>query len=234
VRVEPLADEYTLRNLDWVEGNLKKVHAATNGRVAYVYLPDTGRTGHAYFKRYFYSQLDKEAIILDDRFNTGGAWGDYYLDHLRRPFSSYWAMRYGADLRSPSAAIHGPKVMLINEPAGSGGDGLAWMFRQSKLGPLIGKRTWGGEVGTLGYPKLMDDGTVTAPNFALWSPKGGWVVENTGVPPDIEVEQSPAEVLAGRDPQLNKAIEVIMKELKKKPPAKPERPPYPVRVRTPS
>jgi tricorn protease len=186
--VEPITNEYALRNIDWIEGNRKKVHEATNGRVAYVYLPDTGSTGHAYFKRFFYSQLDKEAIILDERFNTGGAWGDYYLDHLRRPFSSYWAMRYGSDLRSPSAAILGPKVMLINETAGSGGDGLPWMFRQSKLGPLVGKRTWGGEVGTLGFPKLMDGGTVTAPNFALWSPDGGWVVENEGVPPDIEVE----------------------------------------------
>jgi tricorn protease len=233
VTVEPLSDEHALRTLDWVEGNMKKVHDATKGRVAYVYIPDTGKTGHAYFKRYFYSQLDKEAVILDERFNTGGSWGDYYLDHLRRPFSSYWAMRYGTDLRSPSAAILGPKVMLINEPAGSGGDGLAFMFRQSKFGLLIGKRTWGGEVGTLGFPRLMDGGTVTAPNFALWSPEGGWVVENEGVPPDIEVEQSPAAVRAGRDPQLEKAIETIMKELERNSPATPVRPRYPVRVRKP-
>jgi tricorn protease len=231
VTVEPLADENELRTLDWVEGNRKKVHAATNGRVAYVYIPDTGKTGHAYFKRYFYSQLDKEAVILDERFNTGGAWGDYYLDHLRKPFSSFWAMRYGADLRSPSATILGPRVMLINEPAGSGGDGLAFMFRQSKLGRLIGKRTWGGEVGTLGFPRLIDGGTVTAPNFALWAPDAGWVVENEGVPPDIEVEQTPAAVVAGRDPQLEKAIEVILKELEKNPPRKGRRPPYPVRVK---
>jgi tricorn protease len=231
VTVEPIADENGLRTLDWVEGNRRKVHEATNGRVAYVYIPDTGRTGHAYFKRYFYSQLDKEAVILDERYNSGGTWGDYYLAHLRRPFSSYWAMRYGRDLRSPSAAILGPKVMLINEPAGSGGDGLPFMFRQGKFGPLIGKRTWGGEVGTLGFPTLMDGGQVTAPNFALWSPDGGWVVENEGVPPDIEVEQTPAEVLAGRDPQLEKAIEVIIKKLERNPPPAPHRPPYPVRVR---
>jgi tricorn protease len=231
VTVEPLANENALRTLDWVEGNRKKVHAATNGRVAYVYIPDTGETGHAYFKRYFYSQLDREAIILDERFNTGGAWGDYYLDHLRRPFSSFWAMRYGADLRSPSAAIFGPRVMLINEPAGSGGDGMAFMFRQSKLGRLIGKRTWGGEVGTLDFPRLMDGGMVTAPNFALWVPDGGWVVENEGVPPDVEVEQTPAAVIAGRDPQLEMAIEVILKELEKTPPRNARRPPYPVRVK---
>jgi tricorn protease len=229
-----LADELTLRHLDWVEGNRKKVDQATGGRVAYVYLPDTGSRGHAYFKRYFYAQLDRDAIILDERGNSGGAWGDYYLDHLRRPFSSYWARRHGADFRSPSAAIHGPKVMLIDEQAGSGGDGLPWMFRQSKLGPLVGKRTWGGEVGTSSFPVMLDGGRVTAPNFALWSPEGGWVVENEGVPPDVEVEQWPADVAAGRDPQLEKAIAIVLQELEKHPPAKVQRPPFPVRARKPS
>jgi tricorn protease len=233
VTVEPLATmeaELSLRSVDWVEGNRRKVEQATGGRVAYVYLPDTGDQGYAYFTRYFYAQLDKDAVILDERYNGGGKWADYYLDPLRRPFSSYWAMRYGADFRSPSAAIHGPKVMLINEQSGSGGDGLPWMFRQSKLGPLVGKRTWGGEVGSLGYPELMDGGAVTAPNFALWSPEGGWVIENEGVAPDVEVENWPADLQAGRDPQLEKAIEIVLEELKKNPPARPRRPPYPVRV----
>lgn len=234
VTVEPLAtmeEELKLRNLDWVEGNRRKVEQATGGRVAYVYLPNTGDLGYAYFTRYFYSQLDKDSVILDERYNGGGAWADYYLDPLRRPFSSYWAMRYGADFRSPSAAIHGPKVMLINEQSGSGGDGLPFMFRQSKLGPLVGTRTWGGEVGILGYPELMDGGGVTAPSFAFWSPEDGWVIENEGVAPDVEVENWPADLAAGRDPQLEKAIEIVLDELKKNPPVRPQRPPYPVRVK---
>lgn len=237
VTVEPLAawdDERSLRLLDWVEANRKKVDQATGGRVAYIYLPNTGSRGLSYFKRYFYAQLDKDAVILDERYNSGGAWTDAYLDPLRRPFSSYWAMRHGADFRSPSAAILGPKVMLINELAGSGGDGLPWQFRQSKLGPLVGKRTLGGEVGTLDYPVLMDGGYVTAPDFALWSPEEGWVIENVGVPPDIEVDLWPADAYAGRDPQLEKAIEIILQELERNPPARPERPPYPIRVQGPS
>ncbi len=232
VSVVPIASESALRNRDWVEGNLRKVDQATGGRVAYVYVPNTTTLGHEYFKRYFYPQSYKEAIIVDERFNGGGQVADYYIDHLRRPFISYWAMRYGADLKTPGASIQGPKVMIIDETAGSGGDLLPWMFRKLGLGKLIGKRTWGGLVGTLGFPVLMDGGMVTAPNLAIWAPDGGWVVENEGVPPDIEVEQTPAEVIAGRDPQLEKAIEVVLEELKRNPPAQPKRPPYPVRVRT--
>ena len=122
--------------------------------------------------------------------------------------------------------------MIIDETAGSGGDLLPWMFRKFKLGPLVGKRTWGGLVGILGFPVLMDGGAITAPNLAIWTAEDGWVVENEGVPPDIEVEQTPADVIAGRDPQLEKAIEVVMAELKKKPPAKTTRPAYPVRGKT--
>jgi tricorn protease len=133
VTVEPLATEANLRNLAWVEGNLKKVQQATGGRVAYVYVPNTAQPGHAYFKRYFFPQADKEAIIIDERFNGGGQVADYYIDHLRRPLTSYWATRYGEDFKTPGAAIHGPKVMLIDETAGSGGDLLPWMFRKEKL-----------------------------------------------------------------------------------------------------
>ncbi len=229
VSVVPVRNESALRNRDWVEGNLKKVDETTNGRVAYVYVPNTTTLGHTYFKRYFFPQAHKEAIIVDERFNGGGQVADYYIDHLRRPFMCYWATRYGTDIRTPSAAILGPKVMLIDETAGSGGDLLPWMFRKLKLGKLIGKRTWGGLVGILGFPVLMDGGRVTAPNLAIWT-EDGWVVENVGVPPDIEVEQLPAEVIAGRDPQLEKAIEIVMDELEKNPIKKLTRPPFPVRV----
>ncbi len=230
LKVVPISNESSLRNRDWVEGNIKKVNEATDGRVAYVYVPNTSTLGHTYFKRYFFPQTHKDAIIIDERFNGGGSVADYYIDHLRRPFICYWNMRYGKDLVTPSAAIFGPKVMIINETAGSGGDLLPWMFRKLKMGKLIGKRTWGGLVGILGFPTLMDGGYITAPNLAIWT-EDGFVVENVGVPPDIEVEQTPAKVIAGHDPQLEKAIEVVMEELKKNPPKKPERPPYPVRVR---
>jgi tricorn protease len=231
VKAVPIASEAALRNRDWVEGNIKKVDQATGGRVAYVYVPNTSTQGHAYFKRYFYPQSYKDAVIIDERFNGGGLIADYYIDHLRKPVISYWNMRYGADLKTPGASIQGPKVMIIDETAGSGGDLLPWMFRKFKIGPLVGKRTWGGLVGTLGFPVLMDGGSVSAPNLAIWTPEEGWTVENVGVPPDIEVEQTPADVVAGRDPQLEKAIQVIMDELKKNPPQEPKRPPYPVRIR---
>jgi tricorn protease len=232
VQVVPIANEAALRNRDWVEGNLKKVDAATGGRVAYVYVPNTAGAGHTYFKRYFYPQVNKHAVIVDERFNGGGSVADYYIDILRRPFIAHWAMRYGADLKTPFASIQGPMAMIIDETAGSGGDLLPWMFRKFKMGPLIGQRTWGGLVGILGFPVLMDGGGITAPNLAIWTPEEGWVVENEGVPPDIEVEQTPADVIAGRDPQLEKAIEVVLAELAKNPPTKVTRPPYPVRGKT--
>jgi tricorn protease len=231
VTVEPLASEAALRNRDWVEGNIQKVQRATGGRVAYVYVPNTAGLGHAYFKRYFFPQVDKEAIIVDERFNGGGQIADYYIDHLRRPFTAMWATRYGEDIKTPGGAIFGPKVMLIDETAGSGGDLLPWMFHKYHLGPLVGKRTWGGLVGILGFPTLMDGGAVTAPNLAFWTPEEGFGVENVGVPPDVEVEQLPAEVIAGHDPQLERAIALVLEELKQHPPKAMKRPAYPTRAR---
>ena len=231
VSVEPLGSELALRNRNWLEENQRKVDKATGGKVGYVYVPDTAAQGIAYFKRYFFPQIDKEALIIDERFNSGGQIADYYIDLLRRPFMSYWAPRYGADWRTPSAAVHGPKVMLIDEGAGSGGDMLPWMFRKFKVGPLVGKRTWGGLVGISGYPVLMDGGTVTAPSFAIWTPEDGFTVENEGVPPDYDVDMWPKDLIAGKDPQLDKAIELALKALKETPWREDKRPPFPVRAK---
>jgi tricorn protease len=199
--------------------------------VAYVYVPNTAEEGHEYFKRYFFPQADRQAIIIDERYNGGGSIADYYIDILRRPYVAHWATRYGDDLATPQGAIRGPKVMIIDENAGSGGDLLPWMFRKYGLGKLVGRPTWGGLVGILGFPPLMDGGFVTAPNIAIWTEDEGFTVENVGVPPDIEVEQWPAEVIQGRDPQLEKALEVVLQELEAKPPRAPKKPPFPVRVR---
>jgi tricorn protease len=231
VKVVPIESEQALRNRDWVEGNIRTVTAATDGRVAYVYVPDTAERGHVYFKRYFFPQSDREAVIVDERHNGGGSIADYYIDILRRPYVSHWAMRYGEDLSAPRGAVLGPEVMLIDETAGSGGDLLPWMFRKFGLGKLVGRPTWGGLVGILGFPELMDGGFVTAPNIAIWTEDEGFTVENVGVPPDIEVEQLPAEVEAGRDPQLEKAIEVVLDELRRAPRREAQRPQFPVRAR---
>ncbi len=230
-KVTPIETEWALRNRDWIEGNIKKVDEATNGQVAYVYVPNTAyQEGQEYFKRYFFPQANKKALIIDERFNGGGQLADYYIDLLKRPHQASWSFRYGEDLKSPSASIQGPKVMLINEMAGSGGDFLPWIFRKLDMGTIIGKRIWGGLVGVLGYPEFIDGGSVTAPNVAFYT-EDGYRVENEGVAPDIEVEQTPKEVIAGNDPQLQKAIEVVMQQLKENPPKEVKRPPYPVKIK---
>ena len=229
VTVVPIRNEGALRNRAWVEGNLQRVTEATDGRVAYVHVPDTGGNGHTYFKRYFFPQAQREAIIVDERYNGGGLIADYYIDLLRRPFYSHWATRYGADLPTPLGAIRGPKLLLIDETAGSGGDMFPWLFRKFDIGPIIGKRTWGGLVGILGFPPLMDGGFVTAPNVAIWT-EDGFIVENVGVPPDYDVEQTPAEVIAGGDPQLDRAIEMALEMLEANPIETPERPAFPTRA----
>jgi tricorn protease len=198
-----------------------------------VYVPNTAGAGYESFKRYFYPQAHKAAIIVDERFNGGGSLADYYVDILARKPMSWWAMRYGEDLRTPVAAIDGPKTVLIDETAGSGGDYFPWMFKKMGLGPLIGQRTWGGLVGILGFPPLMDGGMVTAPNLAIWTPDGGFIVENEGVAPDIAVEQTPKDVIAGRDPQLERAIEYIKAELAKNPPKAVKRPAFRDKTRAP-
>ncbi|WP_207492529.1 S41 family peptidase [Aridibaculum aurantiacum] len=230
VKVVPVANEVALRNRDWVEGNMRKVTEATNGQVAYVYVPNTTAEGHEYFKRYFFPQANRAGIIVDERFNGGGQLADYYIDLLKRPAQSYWKYRHGKDQKAPNASIQGPKVMIIDETAGSGGDYLPYLFRQAKLGTLVGKTTWGGLVGILGYPEFIDGGEVTAPNLAFFD-ENGFGIENVGTPPDVEVEQWPSQVIKGQDPQLEKAIQIVMEELKKNPPKKAPSPKFPVRVR---
>jgi tricorn protease len=227
VTVVPVTSEGGLRNLAWIEGNRRKVAEMSGGKLAYVWLPDTAQGGYTNFNRYFFAQLDKEGAVIDERFNGGGHGADYIIDYLKKPLNSYWAVRDGEDWRQPFGTMPGPKVMIVNEYAGSGGDYLPWMFRRHGLGPLIGKRTWGGLVGIGGYPQLIDGGSVTAPHFAFYSPEGQWEVENHGVAPDIEVEMDPKAWREGRDPQLEKAVEVVLTALKKNPPKATKRPPYP-------
>jgi len=229
VTVIPVDNEAALRNYAWIEGNRRKVDELTGGRVAYVYLPDTYAGGYTNFNRYYFAQVGKEAAIIDERYNGGGDIADYIIDYLRRPLLSYWTMREGKDITTPIEAIFGPKVMIINEMAGSGGDALPWMFRKTGIGPLVGKRTWGGLVGHYTNPRdLLDDGFAGTPNLAFYNTNGSWDVENHGVPPDVEVEYDPQAVRAGHDPQLEKAVEVVMDLLKKNPPPPaPQHPPFP-------
>ena len=228
VTVVPVGDENGLRNLAWIESNRRKVDQMTSGRVAYVYLPNTANAGYENFNRYYFAQVGREGAVIDERFNGGGQVAEYIVDYLNRPLLSYWTTRYGENFTTPQNAIFGPKVMIVNEYAGSGGDALPWMFRKAKVGPLVGRRTWGGLVGIFGVPPLIDGGAVTAPNLAFWNPFAKeWEVENRGVAPDFDVELDPAAAKAGRDPQLEKAVELVMTDLKKKPLPKFDRPAYP-------
>lgn len=227
VTVVPIESEYNLRRRAWIENNRRKVDEMTGGRVAYVYLPNTAEAGYTYFNRYYFSQIDKQAAVIDERFNTGGDIADYIIDYLRRPLMSLMMTRDGRDQSSPLGSIYGPKVMVINEMSGSGGDALPWYFRKAGIGPLIGKRTWGGLVGIYDYPELMDGGHVTAPRIAIYGLKGQWEVENHGIPPDYNVEMDPQAWRNGHDPQLEKAVQVVLQELEQHPQPHYARPPYP-------
>jgi tricorn protease len=227
VTVIPVESEVALRNMAWVEDNRRKVDKLSGGRVAYLYLPDTSVGGYRNFNRYFFAQVGKEAAVVDERFNGGGSAADYIIDYLRRPLLNYWATREGKDFTTPLGSIFGPKVMIINEFAGSGGDAMPWYFRKAKIGPLVGKRTWGGLVGIYDYPQLIDGGFITAPRLAFWNPEGAWDVENHGVAPDIQVELDPKAVREGHDPQLEKAVQVVLEELKKHPLPHHKKPVYP-------
>src|SRR5215470_7574679 len=227
VTVVPIQNEIGLRNLAWIEENRRKVDQMSDGKLAYIYLPDTAGGGYTYFNRYYFSQLDRQGAVVDERYNSGGQAADYVVDYLKKPLMSYWAVRDGDDWRQPFGVMPGPKAMLINEYSGSGGDYLPYMFHRAQVGPLIGKRTWGGLVGIGGYPNLIDGGSVTAPHFAFYTPEGKWEIENHGVAPDIEIEYDPKAWRGGHDIQLEKAVSWLMEELKKNPPKEPRRPPYP-------
>jgi tricorn protease len=227
VTVVPLADEDGLRNLDWIEANRRKVDELSGGKVAYVYMPNTGGAGYTNFNRYFYAQLDKQGLVLDERYNEGGMMADYVVDVLRRMPLSNGKERDGKVTHLPVGAIFGPKTMLINQNCGSGGDAMPWYFKEAGLGKLVGTRTWGGLVGIGGYPQLLDGGSVTAPRYAWFGLTGQWEVENHGVAPDVVVEETPKDVAAGHDRQLETGVQIVLDELKAHPVAEPQIPPYP-------
>jgi tricorn protease len=227
VTVVPISDEDGLRNLDWIEANRRKVTELSGGKVAYVYMPNTGGSGYTNFNRFFYSQLDKQALVLDERYNEGGFIADYVVDVLKRFPLAGAIERDGKPIHDPVGAIFGPKVMLINQNSGSGGDAMPWYFRKAGIGKLVGTRTWGGLVGIGGYPTLLDGGHVMAPRYAIYGLNGEWEVENHGIAPDVPVEDLPKDVAAGHDRQLETGVQMVLDELKAHPVPEIPVPPYP-------
>ena len=227
VTVVPTASEQGLRNLEWIDSNRRKVDALSGGKIAYVYMPNTGGAGYTNFNRHFYSQLDKQGLVLDERYNEGGFIADYVVNTLSQKRMSGAIERDGKPVQDPAGAIFGPKAMIINQSAGSGGDAMPWYFRKAQLGPLVGMRTWGGLVGIGGYPRLIDGGLVTAPRYALYGLNGEWEVEGHGIPPDVEVQELPKDVAAGHDLQLETAVSIVLRDLAAHPPVVPVVPPYP-------
>jgi tricorn protease len=217
--VVPVDNEQALRTRAWVEANRRLVDKLSNGQLAYVYLPNTGQPGYSSFNRYYFAQQDKKGAIIDERFNGGGSAADYIIDVLQRDFDGYFNNVAGDryPFTSPSAGIWGPKVMIVNEMAGSGGDLMPWMFKHRKIGLLVGKRTWGGLVHTADTPPFIDGGSMIAPRGGFFTREGKWAVENEGTAPDIDVENWPKEVIAGHDPQLERAVQEAMRQLKERP-----------------
>ncbi len=220
ILVEPISSrvESYLRTINWVENNRRMVDKLSKGKLAYVYLPSTSRNGFDSFNRYYFAQQDRKGVILDERNNSGGSAADYMIDIMSREIFGYFNSKTkdNQPWTSPFAGIWGPKVMITNERAGSGGDYLPYMFRAKKLGPLVGTRTWGGLVGTWDTPQFIDGGIMVAPRGGFYDKYGNWAVEGEGVAPDIEVIQNPKLVLEGKDPQLIKAVETALELLKEK------------------
>jgi tricorn protease len=229
VAVRPIASEQTLRYRAWIEKNRAYVEKQTGGKVGYVYVPDTGIPGQNDLVRQLVGQRGKEGLIIDERWNGGGQIPTRFIELLNRPVTNYWARRDAEDWAWPPDAHRGPKVMLINGLAGSGGDAFPFYFRQSGLGKLIGMRTWGGLVGLSGNPDLIDGASVSAPTFAFYKTNSTWGVEGHGVDPDIEVVDDPALMTDGGDPQLDVAIKTVMEEIKQRPFVPAKRPAYPDR-----
>ena len=219
ITVVPVTSDQALRTRAWVEENRRYVDTRSKGQLAYVYVPNTGQGGYDSFNRYYFAQQDKQGAVIDERYNGGGSAADYIIDVLQRDFDGYFNNVAGdrRPFTSPSAGIWGPKVMIINEMAGSGGDLMPWMFRYRKIGPLVGKRTWGGLVHTADTPQFIDGGSMIAPRGGFFTRDGKWAVENEGTGPDIDVENWPKDVIAGRDPQLERAVDEALRLLKEKP-----------------
>ena len=230
VLVQTLANEARLRHLAWIEKNRHQVDQASGGQIGYVYVPDTGRNGQNELVRQFRAQYTKAGLIIDERFNSGGQIPDRFVEMLSRKTLNYWGVRDGEDWSWPEVANPGPKAMLINGWSGSGGDCFPFYFQKAGLGPLIGTRTWGGLIGITGSPDLVDGGSVTVPTFGIYSTKGEWIIEGYGVDPDIKVVDDPSLMAKGEDPQLNRAIEEVMKALKKTPAPEVKKPKYPLRA----
>lgn len=225
VLVKCLGDDTELRFREWIEERRARVEEASNGRVGYVYVQSTGVNAQNELMRQFMSQWRKDALIIDERFNSGGQIPDRFIELLNRPMLAYWAVRHGEDWRWPPVAHRGPKVMLINGWSGSGGDAFPFFFREAKLGPLVGTRTWGGLIGISGAPALVDGGQFTVPTFRMYDVRGQWFAEGRGVEPDIHVPEDPSQLAKGIDPQLERAIQEAL-ELLKQHPAAPARPQY--------
>jgi tricorn protease len=234
VVVRTLGSEQPLRYRAWIERNRQLVDRLSEGRVGYVYVPNTGVDGQNDLVRQFVSQRFKPALLVDDRWNGGGQIPHRFIELMNRPATNAWARRDATDWESPDDSHQGPKAMLINGLAGSGGDMFPWLFRHKGMGPLIGTRTWGGLVGISGNPGFIDGGNISVPTFGFYKLDGTWGVEGHGVDPDIEVIDDPGVMkgglaAGGRDPQIEKAVEVLKKQLAEKPASKPVRPPPPDR-----
>jgi tricorn protease len=228
--VVPVASEFALRQRAWAEDNRRRVAEATGGLIGYVHVPDTNVGGWTEFSRYYYAQTNKKGIVVDERFNHGGFANHFMIQEMEKTQRNGWANRYGKDWTGPQLGIYGPKVMLANQFSGSGGDMFPWLFRDAKIGPIIGKRTWGGLVASFGF-ELVDGGVVRSPDTAFYALNGTWDVEGYGVAPDIEVELDPFMWRQGKDAQLERAILEIQKMAKSYPYPKAVKPKYPDRTK---